>query len=61
MPNERSTPEEMAFEMFAHAYPHEAAEADWPAFVRYTQKVNPEISEEAVREILQRTAASHAE
>lgn len=52
-----SAPEIMAFEMFAEVYPHEAAEADWSQFVAYTRKrVGWEMSEEAICEILAKTA-----
>jgi hypothetical protein len=53
-----STPEQMAFEMFAEAYPHEAAEADWAAFVAYTRSRcnNPEFPEQEIRRILAQTA-----
>jgi hypothetical protein len=47
--------DQMAFEMFADAYPHEAAEADWPRFVAYVQKVNPAIPESEVRRLLEVT------
>jgi hypothetical protein len=43
--------EQMAFEMFADAYPIEAADADWPAFVAYAQRKNPEITEAALAEL----------
>jgi hypothetical protein len=48
--------EKIAFEMFADVYPHEAAEADWQAFVAYTQSKNPAIPEEEIRRLLKETA-----
>jgi hypothetical protein len=51
----KATPEQMAFEMFADVYPHEAAEVDWLAFVAYTQSKNPAIPEEEIRRLLERT------
>lgn len=54
-----STPEIMAFEMFAEVYPHEAAAEDWPAFVAYTrQRVDWEMPEQVIREILAKTEAN---
>ena len=45
-----------AWETFASAYPHEAAELDWPRFVAFTQSKNPAISEEEIRKLLEKTA-----
>ena len=45
---------QMAFEMFADAYPIEAADADWPAFVAYAQRRNPEITEPVVRGLVEK-------
>jgi hypothetical protein len=50
-----AVPEQMAFEMFAEVYPHEAAEMDWPAFVAYTQSKNPLIPEGEIRRLLKET------
>lgn len=47
--------DEAAFEMFARAYPHEAAKLDWQRFVAFTQKVNPNIPESAIRSMLEIT------
>ena len=44
--------DDMAFEMFAHAYPHEAAEMNWPRFYACVQKVNPAVTETKAREFL---------
>ena len=43
-----------AFRMFAIAYPHEAAEENWGEFVSFTRNYadNPNIPEEAIREML---------
>lgn len=48
--------EQWAWEAFAMAHPHEAAELDFPRFLRFTQSVNPDITEEVCREML-----NHAE
>jgi hypothetical protein len=50
--------EKIAFEMFAHAYPHEAAEIDFAAFAEYTRQrcENPDLTDEQIREVLQRTS-----
>lgn len=47
-----STPEQMAFEIFAEAYPHEAAALDWPAFMAYVRRKDPSITEEEIRHLL---------
>jgi len=47
--------EQAAFETFAWLYPHEAAELDWQRFFAFTQRQNPGITEEQVREALQET------
>ena len=44
--------EEWAWETFAIAYPHEAAEMDWRNFFAFMQKMVPGITEERVREAL---------
>jgi hypothetical protein len=52
--------EEAAFEMFAQAYPHEAAEADWEKFVKFTRKICPEpnISEAEIRRLLNESSGT---
>ena len=47
------TMEAFAWECFAGAHPHEAAEMDWPRFVAYARyRVGWEIPEVALRELL---------
>jgi hypothetical protein len=53
-----AAPEQIAFEMFAEVYPHEAAEMDWPRFVAYTQSKNPLIPESEIRRLLKETEAA---
>lgn len=51
-----TTPQEReAFRSFAMIYPHEAAECNWTEFVLMNKELNPEITEEAIMEILWRT------
>jgi hypothetical protein len=47
--------EQWAWEAFAMAHPHEAAEMDFTRFLRFTQSVNPDITEEVCREMLLKT------
>ena len=46
---------ELAYEMFADTYPHEAAELDWQRFFALCKKRNPEVTEESVRAALEET------
>jgi hypothetical protein len=46
---------ELAFEMFADTYPHEAAELDWVRFFDLCKKRNPAITEEVARKLLAET------
>lgn len=43
---------DIAFEMFADAYPHEAAELDWQRFFALVKKRNPTVTEEIVKAML---------
>lgn len=52
---DQSELEQWAFEDFARCYPHEAAELEWPKFVAFTQKLNPQLTEAAIRELLRKT------
>lgn len=55
-PDEEIAAGQWAWEAFAMAHPHEAAEMDFPRFLRFTQSVNPAITEEACRKLLEKTA-----
>jgi hypothetical protein len=51
-------PERIAFEMFADAYPHEAADDSFDDFLAYTRRrAGEELTEERVRKALEDTAA----
>ncbi len=46
--------EREVFRTFASAYPHEAADMNWPEFYLMVKEVNPEVTEDMVREMLKR-------
>lgn len=47
----------VVFGWFASAYPHEAAEYDWPQFTAYARKrtKRPDLTEEEMSRVLRRT------
>jgi predicted TIM-barrel fold metal-dependent hydrolase len=57
---EKQAADQWAFETFASAYPHEAAELDWARFVAFTQSKNPQIPEHEIKRLLAETAEERA-
>ncbi len=50
--------EREVFRTFAQLYPHEAAECNWPEFVKMTREVaGVEIPEDDIRRMLKKTEA----
>jgi len=47
--------EQLVFELFARAYPHEAAQQDWEKFFAFAKRQNPALTKEVCRQILERT------
>lgn len=44
------------FRSFAMVHPDEAAQMNWPEFVAMAKALNPEITEEALRKILEKNS-----
>ena len=45
----------VTFEWYAKAYPHEAAELDFPRYAAYVRTVNPDLTDEDIRVTLDET------